>query len=239
MKQMTKTATLLALFTTAGALSAATVITNQDIPTNDSDPLPGHPNYGSRVSSTNGNWDASTGAWEIYGTPNITLIWDGEGGGHSGTGLDPYRKWEEHGLPKDTNHVIQLDGGQSGGTPNTYISFVPDAGVTVYIGSFILDEWSGGGGITVEWSIFADSKSGNLLKSGTWTGDNAGFRSQVSVDHLGDEGQTLVLKLERTSGLNNYLALDDLSFDQKGVPEPATAVLAGLGLLAMGRRRRN
>ena len=176
-------------------------------------PLPGKPNYGSNVAATDINWTASAGATGVTGTPNIQLVWDGEGGGgNSGAngGLDTYISWNGRG------NVVQLDGSGTGGTANTYISFVPSATVAAKITSFDLDAWSGwpaGGNMTVEWTIRNATKTGTVLATGSWTRTTGG-RDTVSPAFTGAPGQTVVLQLTRTAGNGDYLAMDNLVFDE-------------------------
>lgn len=116
--------------------------------TANNNPLPGGASYGSHVAASGTNWDALPGNWGVTGTPDIALNWDGEQGGNSGTGLDTYTAWNGRG------NVIQIDstrgGGAVDGTPFTFITFTPAANVAVYLDSFDLDEWGGGGDMEVE-----------------------------------------------------------------------------------------
>jgi hypothetical protein len=199
------------------ALRATTELQNSGFP-GSNQALPGSPNYGSNVAGDGVNWTATTGAAGVMGTPNIKLIWDGEGGGSNSNpdskGLDTYTGWDGRGS------VIQLDGTGSGvngaGTPNTFISFVPAQVAAVKLLSFDLDAWSGwpaGGNMTVEWAIRDTTKTGAVLASGTWTRDSGG-RDTVAPAYTGSSGQTLVLQLTRSAGNGDYLALDNLIFDE-------------------------
>lgn len=199
------------------ALRATTELQNDGFPGNNQ-ALPGSPNYGSNVTGDGVNWITSAGSAGVVGTPNIQLVWDGEGGGGNtnpnSKGLDTYTGWDGRG------GVVQLDGSGSGvngaGTPNTFISFVPAPVAAVKLQSFDLDAWSGwpaGGNMTVEWTIRDSTKTGTSLASGTWTRDSGG-RDTVAPAYTGTPGQTLVLQLTRTAGNGDYLALDNLIFDE-------------------------
>lgn len=130
------------------------------------------------------------------------------------------------------------------------ITFTPaNANIKVAIDSFDLDEWSGGGDTTVEWSV-SGSVSG-LLSSGIWDDKNAandpsdaGGRTLVSPLAMGAAGETLTLEFDHSAsaGFISYLAMDNLTFSSTVIPEPSAAVMAwlgvgGLGALAMRRKR--
>jgi hypothetical protein len=197
--------------------------------TADNQALPGGPSYGSNAASNDANWSVAVGAWGITGAPDISLFWDGEGGGSSGNGLDTYINWNGRG------NVVQLDS-SAGGTPNFSVLFTPSANYAVSIRSFDLDAWAGGGNMVVDWSI--QDANNSVLASGQWTKGNEGGRDRISPDFVGSVGQSLALRLNRLSGLGSYLAIDNLTFAQ-AVPEPSSAVLvlSGLGALAMRRRK--
>lgn len=195
-------------FTVPEAFATTTIHNNGFTASNQ--PLPNRPNYGSNVAAAGANWAVSAGEAGVVGTPGIQLIWDGEGGGGANGGLDTYLSWNGRG------NVVQLDGTGTGGTPNTFISFVPAPAVSAKIVSFDLDAWAGwplGGNMTVEWTIRDSTKTGTALANGTWTRTTGG-RDTVSPSYTGTPGQTLVLQLTRTAGNGDYLALDNLTFDE-------------------------
>jgi hypothetical protein len=229
----------LAVTVLTGQSKAATTLHNNGFTTNNQN-LPGSPNYGANVTADGTNWSATVGAYGITGTPDIQLTWDGEGGGNATpkTGMETYTNWNGRG------NVVQLDGSGTGGTPDTFISFVPSSGtVGVSVISFDLDAWGGwpvaaGANMTVDWFIRDSTKTGTVLASGTWSkARTTGGRDTIAPDYEGNLGQTLVLQFTRTSGAGDSLALDNLTFDQ--IPEPSSLTLALLtsGLL-LGRRRR-
>jgi len=52
-------------------------------------------------------------------------------------------------------------------------------------------------------------------------------------------GETLFLRFESNAGLYEYAAIDDVTLTVSPIPEPSAALLGGLGLLALLRRRRS
>ena len=182
------------------------------------------PGYGSNVSASNSDYAVSLGATGVLGTPDITLTW--------GVGYQTYTAWDGRG------NVAQTD--FNFGNPIT-LTLTPSASTGVLITSFNLDEWDGGGVMSVSWDI---SDTSGSLASGTWNKDDPGGRDTVVTGlTLGDVnvGAPVTLSFNLNSGLVSYIALDNLIFDQ--VPEPSTLALAllggvGLGAAAMRRRRR-
>jgi hypothetical protein len=165
--------------------------------------------YGSRISSSPVAYHEDTWASDISGqftqgngwTPNIKVAWTPP------TNWQTYTGWS-------LEDVAQIDG-SSTDNPLDLI-FTPDAGYGVLINSFDLDEWAGGGGCVVEWEVFDDT---GTLASGTWTGNDAGFRSTVNTGlTIGDMtiGNVVTLRFMQTSGETTYLAMDDTNFDQFG-----------------------
>jgi PEP-CTERM motif-containing protein len=181
------------------------------------------PGYGDNVSANSADYTTSAGATGITGTPNIDLTW--------GLGYQTYTGWDGRG------NVGQLD---FNSTTNITLTFTPTSGFGVLINSFVLDEWAGGGDMSVSWSVF--DNIGNLA-SGVWTNSTAGGRNTISTG-LGAgnvrTGEAVTLRFILNSGAPSYVALDNLTFDQ--VPEPSTVALGalglGLGALAMRRRRK-
>jgi hypothetical protein len=130
------------------------------------------------------------------------------------------------------------------------IMFAPTSpNIRVWINSFELDEWAGGGNTTAAWRI-SGSTAGEFA-SGIWTDKNTandpsdmGGRTLVTPSAIGIPGETLTLTFDHSAsgGLISYLAMDNLTFTSIVIPEPATAVMAwlgvgGLGALAMRRKR--
>jgi hypothetical protein len=134
------------------------------------------------------------------------------------------------------------------------ITFTPAAGyIKVTIEEFYLDEWAGGGNTSSQWEV--SGSSSGLIASGLWDlknnandPGNTGGRDLITVNAVGVPGETLSLvfqNLDSTAGggYDSYLALDNLTFNTMIIPEPATAVMAwlgvgGLGAMAMRRKRK-
>ncbi len=179
-------------------------------------PLTGLPSTNAAVPADHGS--------NAVGTPNVTLDWS------TGGDWDQYANWDGRG------DVYQLQGSTIA-NPGRVV-FTPDAGFAATITSFDLDEWAGGGATTVDWSI-SGGTSGTLA-SGTWDDYSVadGGRSTVTPNVTGANGEALTLSFGQTGGSGAYLALDNLTFDQVAIPEPASTALAALGLGAMAMRRR-
>lgn len=181
----------------------------------------------------------SSGVPETYGsnlagTPDIALDW---GSGVIGDGWDSYLDWDGRG------ESIQTDFGQV--NPMSVV-FTPGSGtIGVQITSFDLDEWAGGGDSVVSWAV---KNGATTIVSGTWNdyNDLSGLNGGRSTVNTGmtvsqaeaNAGSALSLELTFNSGSADFLAMDNLSFDQVVVPEPSSTALAALGLGAMAMRRR-
>jgi hypothetical protein len=165
-------------------------------------------------------WNAN---WDQYGTLNNAGGWDGRG--------DVYQ------MEYDTQTI----------------TFNPAHDrVQVTIQDLFLDEWAGGGNTSSTWSV---STWYGVIASGTWNLKNnandpgdAGGRDLIPINAVGPAGLTLTLSFTNLDslsggGYDSYLAMDNLVFHTTIVPEPATAVMAwmgvgGLGALAMRRKRK-
>jgi MYXO-CTERM domain-containing protein len=161
----------------------------------------------------------------------VTLAWSPE--------------WQQYADWNGRGDVYQID------QRITSITFTPTSpSIRLFIDSFELDEWAGGGDTSAEWSI-SGSTSG-LFVSGTWTDKNtandptdAGGRTLITPHAQGLVGEALTLVFDHTAsgGFISYLAMDNLTFSSTIIPEPSTAVMAwlgvgGLGALAMRRQRK-
>jgi uncharacterized protein (TIGR03382 family) len=133
------------------------------------------------------------------------------------------------------------------------ITFAPIGNRTqVTINQLFLDEWAGGGNTSSAWWV--KTPRGEVIASGVWDLKNNandpaddGGRDLITINAVGRPTQTLTLTFENFDslsggGYDSYLAMDNLTFSTTIVPEPATAVMAwlgvgGLGALAMRRKR--
>lgn len=181
------------------------------------------PGYGDNINSDTADWTIRKGRGGIFGTPDITMEW-------VGTGWDTYTGWDGRGSV-----------GQTDFNEGSVLSllFTPTADFAVRVVSFELDEWSGGGPGSINWTL-SGAVSG-ILGSGNWVMGTEGGRSGIVPDATGRNGEELLLSFTLISGAPSYFALDNLTFDQ--VPEPSTWAMgafgaAGLGAMAMRRRRR-
>jgi hypothetical protein len=168
-------------------------------------------------------------------TAETTLTWSAV---PMDTNWDQYADWNGRG------NVYQINDRLAN------ITFAPTSPtIKVTINSFEFDEWAGGGNTTSMWSVTGSSSG--VLASGTWTDKNTandpndqGGRTLISPLAMGAAGETLMLVFDHSAsaGLISYLAMDNLTFSSAVIPEPATAVLAwlgigGLGAMAMRRKR--
>ena len=186
--------------------------------------------FADNASISGTGFDVSLGL-AVTGTPNIDLTW-GQGFDHQ---VDSYQNWDGRGS------VAQLDFTRDNSNPIT-ITFTPDASWGVLINSFDMDEFSGGGLMSVDWSI---TDGIGTLASGNWSRSTGGRDTIFTGLGAGDIniGQTVSLTFQGLSGTGSYFALDNLVFDQVPVPEPSAMTLAllgglGLGAAAMRRRRK-
>jgi hypothetical protein len=169
-------------------------------------------------------------------TAETTLAWSAV---PTDTNWDQYADWDGRG------NVYQINDRLAN------ITFAPTSPtIKVTINSFEFDEWAGGGNTTAMWSVTGSSSG--VLASGTWTDKNTandpsdmGGRTLISPLAMGAAGETLTLAFDHSAsaGLISYLAMDNLTFSSVVIPEPATAVMAWLGIAGLGamaiRRKRN
>ncbi|MBK1826643.1 hypothetical protein [Haloferula rosea] len=165
---------------------------NQDVPAN----------YGSNVAAAVPGISVAAGASGVVGTPDVAVTWSPLGD----SGWQTYTSWNGRG------DVFQLNGTAAS------IEFAPKTGTFVEVTSVDLDEWAGGGGVVVDWQL--EGPTSGILASGTWTGNTAGIRETVAINETGAVDEVLTLSLTQTGGLQDYLAIDNVTFDQgPRVPE--------------------
>jgi hypothetical protein len=217
-----------------GLAQAATIITNGGFGV-DGQPLP--TNYGDRLTSSDSNFTVTAG-----GTPNVVVDYQVRA---------PY--------PNDNNATgsfltsTNFPTGQGGAvqlvddvdTDNRFfVVFTPDPGYAVQLDSWDVLEAPGGGNTYFGWAIhplgdyIGTYASGDESRLSFEEDDNdLGGRANISVEILASVGQTLVLSITPANNTGS-VAIDNITFSQVRIPEPATAGLVVLGLGAMGLYRR-
>ncbi len=177
-------------------------------------PLIGQPvpaGYGSRVLSS----------------PNIALQFSATGGLPNDRPI-----WKSFSNTIWPSGVGYLDSGN--GQQAIFATFsmllTPDAGFGVAIDSFSLLDYDDGlgQGHSVRWELLGN---GALLASGL-SDVPANGQLPVITSLPPFFNGPLELRLTHLSGFNNDLAIDDIVFRQVVIPEPATILLAVLGLIA-------
>lgn len=158
----------------------------------------------------------------LVGTPNVTLSWS--------AGWQNYFNWDGR------TTVGQLDYNVAASSVID-LTFNAEAGFGVYVSSFDLDTWTGGGDTRIDWELLDGL---NSIDSGVYLQPSGSGRTTITtnMDSSNAVFGSLVLRLTRVSGLPNYQAADNITFAQ--VPEPSSAafLLAGVGAIASMRRRR-
>lgn len=197
------------------ASQAATVLTGSGLATNAAIPA----NHGSALA----------------GTPDVNLNWSATvGSSVTSVGWEAYNSWPNGGTG---GQVYQLNG-PNPWTGQTYsIAFTPSGGtIAIALTSVTLNDWTGAGSTTLNWSISGPS-SGTLASGTGLVVTDATFPTlNFGVQGLG--GEVLTLTFAPTAGSGSYFAIDNLSFDQVSVPEASSALLSGLALGALAMRRR-
>ena len=166
----------------------------------------------------------------VQDTLHISLTWAPTGGANNSRNQwEQYNDWPGGG---DGGAVYQVD--SSGGYVEHTITFTPEAGYGVVLSSLDLNVWSGGGDTNVDWTVTGSSSG--LLGSGTFNTPDGSVVTH-GIDLVGNGSETVTLSLLQTSGADAYLAMDNLTFGEVAVPEPATLILLGLGGVALLKRR--
>jgi len=175
-------------------------------------------------------------------TPNVKVDYGSAApNANDGVGrvVDPASTWAQGvaWLDSDTNYP---------NNPNHkfYFTFTPDPGYAVRVNSYDLINYSFGGHSS-EITLYKDSIGGPAMVP-TYADNNIGSGPLQTYNYNllnGPNGGsvfyagTVVLEIKHINGTNWTLALDNLSFDQQAVPEPASfGLLAAGGLMFLCRR---
>ncbi len=177
-------------------------------------PLIGQPipaGYGSRVLSS----------------PNVALALSAAGGLPNDRPI--WKAFNNTIWPSGVAHLDSGNGQQAIGAAFSML-LAPDAGFGVALDSFSLLDYDDGlgQGHSVRWELLGN---GAVLASGLSAVPANGQLPVITGLSPFFDGP-LELRLTHLSGFNNDLAIDDILFRQVVIPEPATILLAVLGLIA-------
>jgi hypothetical protein len=158
-------------------------------------------------------------------TPDIDLSYDG---GSTGSG-----HWEFY---NDAEWQAAQLNAEVANSPFT-LTFTPNAGKGVIVDSFILDNYaSWQGGNDFDWELLRDSVAGSTIAAGfnitVPDGDDLLVNTGMTKGYFGPVVLRLTIRAGADGVSTSDVALDDIAFRQ--VPEPATALLAGVGLMLAG-----
>ena len=216
---------LLAVALTTATADATTIITNDGFTINNSFPLPGGTGYGSNVSVGDSYFSVTPGQDGIVGTPDIAVFLNDNPGGAN----FPSGKFDGWGNWPIGRKALQFDSSSSGPNRNWSIVFTPASGYDVALNSFVFDaadNTPAGSLALTNWSWSAVGTTSGTLSSGTWARTTVG-RDTISVNARGANSEPVTLSFTFNAGAYNYVALDDVAFDQVvAVPEPASLAAA-------------
>lgn len=187
----------------------------------------------SNASAAGNGFVISNGA-----TPNISLTWD--------------TLWDIHTSPFFTELENQTVGGgdwdNEGGGPrigqfdsNTHtIDFIAGSGYGLVLNSFDMANTPEGVDLSI-WSIvLTNSGGGTVWSTVVNLQNNDTDVVTVTPTFTGLDGQSYKLTFTQTGTATavGHIGIDNLSFNEVAVPEPSLTMLAGIGGLALGLRRR-
>lgn len=223
---------LLAVALTTATADATTIITNDGFTINNSFPLPGGTGYGSNVSVGDSYFSVTPGQDGIVGTPDIAVFLNDNPGGAN----FPSGKFDGWGNWPIGRKALQFDSSSSGPNRNWSIVFTPASGYDVALNSFVFDaadNTPAGSLALTNWSWSAVGTTSGTLSSGTWARTTVG-RDTISVNARGANSEPVTLSFTFNAGAYNYVALDDVTYDQiVAVPEPASlAAAAAIAVVA-------
>jgi hypothetical protein len=178
------------------------------------------------VSADGTAWSVSNGA-----TPNIALLWSYE----TGTAQQRWDFYNDAEWPG----VAQMNDTREG--TKYWITFVPDSGYGVILDSFVFNDYTNWeGGSDFSWNLYQDSTNGTVISSGniiTTDGQKLSINTGMSSAYSGN----VVFEIFNNvlgNGEGSGEAIDNISFHQEAVPEPAVTsliLIMGIGFIAINR----
>ena len=183
----------------------------------------------------------------VLGAPDIGLTWATTGGTNANAWQ--FHAWGGATASNTGGGVLQLDGSAVGSTYS--ISFTPNPGWAMVLNGFnfvgdtngdtyqyrvdLVNLVSTAVDFTTTTAQWTTNTAQNPGTNGTFAGAPAvslGFTGQVGTAYRLD-----LVRLGVAGGSSNVdIAIDNLSFDQTAVPEPASATLLLLGVALLRRR---
>jgi len=196
-------------------------------PVNFSSLVSGNTGYADNVDSVSEGGFTDNFSQGNAWTPNVTTAFT------LGTGATAQQFYTE-GPWTDVNSL-------SGSLTSTfYISFTPDSGYGVLVNSFDLLQYSSSNSnadreILVAWKVRESTTSGTIIVSGSQLlNGNTGASFSINTGMSSAFAGSVFLELARSQpSLNpdgNFLATDNINFDQVVIPEPGTVALVTMGL---------
>ena len=189
------------------------------------------------ISINNHSFEAN-----VYGSPggssSANTGWDEPAGATSGTGRTAVSQYDEPpGIPDGVNYAYTNGTGYLSQTLATTLQINTVYTLTVAVGDrkdltapgYGIELWAG---TTLIASDYHTDSGNSLPANGTWKDVVASYTSSASDPNA---GQSLQIRLRGYGVQTNY---DNVRLDGTLVPEPSSALLGGLGLLLMLRRRR-
>lgn len=176
--------------------------------------------WGSNIAADGTGFNVSNGS-----TPNVALDWTVGAGGTKEERWDFYTDGEWAG-------VGQLNDFETG--IGHYLTLTADTGYGVILDSFVFDDYAGYGnaaGNDFSWALYEDDTAGSVIASGSTTTAN-GQNLTINTGMATSYGTVVLELVQNGIPANNWgddQALDDISFTQEVIPEPAA-----LGLLVLG-----
>jgi hypothetical protein len=240
MKTTTVSSILLAISSTAqAAILVDWNLNTVNYPTHpaaavNNDPFTGVPSSAAAVALNLTVGNLVSGSAGGTGQSGGGIVWSS---GNAGPGKLNLQRWDYVGF--DTNTTTAT----GDGVPNNWIQFTLTAspGYQFTIESIDLTAWRNGAGAPggwrfdiwngTAWEPFDDVH--NQATSGIGTSTNVNFTGSVTDDEL----LIRFIAVGPVGGTGN-VHVESLVFNGSVIPEPATALLGGLGLLTLLRRRR-